>query len=109
MSVGMLFTVFAFSGSIGFGVLFGIRAWGERNGVHSWILVKRLDIGWERFWRGVDFLNVNPSLLPSSTILTESGGTRCLSEIRKCFNANQSFLPGIDSLVEDICPSQRHD
>jgi hypothetical protein len=45
MSVGMLFTVFAFSGSIGFGVLFGIRAWGERNGVHSWILVKRLDIG----------------------------------------------------------------
>jgi hypothetical protein len=50
----------------------------------------------------VDILNVNPSLLPSSTILTESGGTRCLSEIRKCFNANQSFLPGIDSLVEDM-------
>jgi len=86
------------------GYLFKIWAWGEggRFGIHSWVLVKRPEISWERFWRR-DFLNVNPSLLPSSTVLTESEGTRCLWETRKCLVANNSFLPGIDSLVEDIC------
>lgn len=81
------------------GYLFEIWAWGEggRLGIHSWVLVKRPEISWERFWRR-DFLNVNPSLLPSSTVLTESEGTRCLWETRKCLVANNSFLPGIDSL-----------